>query len=305
MKHRLQKYIKHIIELSRKKELTILPGNLAFYFLVSIIPVASITFYICTFFNASLEVITSFIKNTFSTDVVSMLNPIFIKHGFSIETLIFVVMAFFIATNGADAIIIASNSVFNIENKGIIRRRIKAIILTILIILLFSFMLFVPLFGGQILNMIHSSGIKNIMIYSFKILYPVLKIPISIIIMFFLIKAIYTIAPDEKVSSSSVNKGAIFTTTLWLLVTYGYSLYINTIAGKNFSIYYGSLANLIIVLMWFYFLAYVFVLGLIMNYRNVNKDIELTNTFKLQELNNKVSQIKLDTVDIKNKKTSK
>ena len=60
-------------------------------------------------------------------------------------------------------------------------------------------------------------------------------------------------APDKKIPSRNVTGGAIFTTFGWVVITDIYSYYISHYA--NYSVFYGSLANIIILMLWVYFLA--------------------------------------------------
>ena len=50
--------------------------------------------------------------------------------------------------------------------------------------------------------------------------------------------------------------------------------------------------NIVILLLWFYGLAYVFVLGLYLNKYNTESNIEKTNTIKLEEIRKKVKDTK-------------
>ena len=54
---------------------------------------------------------------------------------------------------------------------------------------------------------------------------------------------------------------------------------------------YGNLANIVILLLWFYVLAYVFVIGLYLNKKSAEAGIEKTNTIKLDEIRKKVNEV--------------
>ena len=112
----------------------------------------------------------------------------------------------------------------------------------------------------------------------------------SFFVILFLIKLLYTLSPDDRIPSKYTTKGAVFTTISWIIATYVYSFYINNIADYN--LVYGNLANIVILLFWFYVLAYVFVLGLFMNKRNNEIGIEKTNSIKLDEIRKRVEQEK-------------
>ena len=91
---------------------------------------------------------------------------------------------------------------------------------------------------------------------------------------FFTIKVIYTIAPNVNIPSSSVNKGALLTTIVWVVSTYGFSFYVINLA--NYTKFYGNLSNLIILMIWIYWLCYVFVFGMTINeYKLNNKEHDI------------------------------
>ena len=70
-------------------------------------------------------------------------------------------------------------------------------------------------------------------------------------------------APDMTIKSKYTNRGALFTTLAWIIITRVYAIYLNNI--NTYNIFYGSLANVVIVLFWFYLLSYVFTMGMALN----------------------------------------
>ncbi len=285
---KVKDFVINIYNIMNEPEMLTLPSTLAYYFVLAIVPIISFLLLIATSFNLSTTFITQFIEENFSKEVMTAITPMITGYNFNFGFVFYLLMAFFIVSNGSDSIIIASNMVFNIENKNYFKRRIKACVMTVLLFVLFTFMLIVPIFGEQILNLATMVGFNNRIIDALKMLYPVLNLPITIIIMYFSIKLIYVIAPDEKIKSKYVTKGAIFTTSVWVIATLIYSYYIKNIATYN--LYYAGLSNIVILMVWFYILAFVFVMGLTFNYQNINENIEKTNNIKLKELEEKVRE---------------
>ena len=291
MLEKLKSFFKNLISIMKRKEMLILPGHLAFYFVLSVVPIITIIFFVATSFNLSLCVITNFIEVNFSKEVLDVIYPILDNTGFTIGNIVFLCIAFFLASNGFDSIIIASNAIFNLDNSKYFRRRLKALVLTFLMVLLFTFILIVPLFGDTILSILMNfTKEDNTLINIFNILYPVLNIPITFLVVFLFIKLVYTIAPDDVIPSKYVNKGTIFTTFCWMIITVIYSYYIRNFA--HFNTYYGGLSSIVILMLWFYLMAYVFVVGLAFNHINVEERIEKTNTMKLDEIQKKVKATK-------------
>lgn len=288
---KIKEYLKEYFTILRRKEITILPANLAYFFFTSTLPIAALLVYAATSFSLSFDIVMEFLKDTVSPALLNIMLPIVQNSTLNGASIFILLITVFVASNGAHSIIVASNTVFNIKNRNYFYRIFKAFIITILIILILIFLLIVPIFGESILKLFGFIGIEHEVIYAFNILYPVLKYPISILIIFLLVKMVYTIAPDEKIKSAYVNKGALFTTVGWLIVSFIYGLYINNIAIKTFNLYYGSFATIVMILLWFYLIAYIFVLGLVMNYKNMETKISETNKIALAEIKNKVIEM--------------
>ncbi|MCI6350089.1 MAG: YihY/virulence factor BrkB family protein [Tenericutes bacterium] len=290
MLDKFKNFCLNVYEIMMKPEMLTLPSSLAYYFVLSIVPIISLLLMIASSFNLSTSFLTEFFENNFSAELVKMITPLVTNQSFSIGFIIYILVAFFLASNGSDAIIVTSNQIFNIDNKNYFKRRIKAFFLTIILFLLFTFMLVVPVFGEQLISIAGHIGIDSSIIDVLKALYPVLNLPLTLLVLYFGIKLIFIIAPDEKIKSSDVNKGAIFTTLCWVLVTNVYAYYLKHIATYN--VYYAGLSTLVMLMVWFYFLAFVFVMGLSFNYRIATEHIEKTNAIKLKEIEEKVKASK-------------
>lgn len=286
MKERIEKFY----NLISRKELSILPGNLAYSFFLSIIPILTLIVYILTTFNLPMDTVNNFLTETFPSSVVELLQPIFTSE-LTADSLMTIILGLIVVINGCNAIIIASNTIFNVPNAPFIQRIVKSLILAICIILLFAFMFIVPLLGKSILTIIGSfTNVFNNYDKLVRILYVILQVPVSLLVVFFLIKVVYTVAPDERIPSKYTSKGAFFTAVSWLVITAVYSYYINNIA--RYDRVYGNLANIVMLLLWFYILAYIFVIGLCLNKNKTEKGIEQTNTIILDEIRKRVQEEK-------------
>ncbi len=286
----MKEKINELYNLFFGKELGVLPGNLAYSFFMALIPLLTLIFFFLTQFNLPLDIIQNFLRETFPSGVVELVQPIFTDQ-ITLSSVITLIIGLVISANGCQAIILASNTIFEVENSSYLRRFIKSVILTFCIILLFAFIVIVPLFGKSILALIGTfTDVLTKYDTLISTIYVILQVPVSLIFVYFFIKLVYTIAPDENIPSKYMTKGAIFTTISWLLLTKLFSYYINNIA--KYDLIYGNLANIVILLIWFYGLAYVFVIGLYLNKHNTEANIEKTNTIKLEEIRKKVKDTK-------------
>ena len=263
-----------------------MPGNLAYSFFLALIPIISLIFYFTTTLNLPNDILQNFITSTFPQGVSDLLQPVFTNQ-LTLDSFIPLCLGIIVVMNGCGTIIVTSNTIFRFENSSIIKRTIKSLFLVVIIILLFAFIFIVPLLGRTIIDLI---GTVTNLVSKHQVMidtiYFILQVPVSLIIIFFIIKTIYMIAPDQKLSGKYVNRGAAFTTISWMIVTWGYSYYVNNIA--SYDAVYGNLANIVMLLFWFYILGYIFVIGLFLNKTRTDAGIELENTMRLEEIRNKI-----------------
>ena len=260
---RAKGFLKKAIELIKKPEMRILPGHLAFFFVMSLIPIVALIGALASRLSISLDIIKEALGVSIPIGVEDFVHSIVSGKGLSFNIGIFFLSAFILASNGTHAIIIASNEIYKIKPKDVLRRRTKAILMTVILVEILFFLLIVPVFGDTIFNILKTSFDNSHTTEVLYRIYRLLKYPLSIAVIYLNIKLIYIIAPDEEIEGNTATKGAIFTTISWIICSEIYSFYLDTFT--KYDIFYGSISNIIILLLWVYMLSYIFVLGLVIN----------------------------------------
>lgn len=256
-------FFSKFISLMRKSELRILPGQLAFFLVLSLIPLIALIGTIASALSIPVGTIRSVIGNSVPDAVADIIVSVMSAKGLSFNVVAFFVAAFVLASNGTNSMIITSNEIYKIKADSFFRRRLKAIMMTLSLVGLFFFLLVVPIWGDTIFAIIKLSASKKVPIDFIYRIFKLLQYPLTILVLYFNIKLMYITAPDEKIKSKETTKGAIFTTVGWILASEIYSFYISTFS--NYSMFYGSISNVVILLLWVYILSYIFVLGMIIN----------------------------------------
>lgn len=244
-------------------EMKILPGQLAFFFVLTLVPLIALILSIASNLHIPTNVINTMIENQFPDTLVDFVKYLSGSEGAHINTIIFLVSTLFLASQGTYSMIIASNQIYKIKNKGFLYDKVKSVFMLVVLIILLTFIIFVPIFGDFIIKWI-TSIVDNTTINGYiNGIYQIINLPLSWFFIFFSIKLLYTMAPDYKLSSKNVNYGALFTSFTWMIFTKLYSLYINTFGG--YTTLYGSISGLIVLMWWIYFLSYLFVMGMALN----------------------------------------
>ncbi len=276
LKLELKEFYENFKKVLFKPEMAILPGQLAYFFVLAIVPTITLISYEAALLNLSTDVIYDFIGSAFSSDIASMLLATTSSNEKGIGFFLVVIIGYFIASNGPASIIITSNTIYGEKQEGFFKRRLKALIMTFVLVLLFIFMLIVPVFGTKIIELFKFVDLNSNVTDNVSMIITFLQGPITWLIMYFFIKILYTMAPNKKVRSKNVGYGALFTTFSWVIITYIYSYYINNLA--HYTTFYGGLANIVILMFWFYLLAYAFTIGMALNYRKEEIELEKTGT---------------------------
>ena len=277
IKNSLKKMYKNIM----RPEMKILPGQMSFFMVLSMIPLIALIVALASRFSLSITgFINSFLDNI-PKEAANIINALIKGDGLNFNMTVFYISALILASNGTHSMILASNTMYKFDNKSYLRRRFKALLMTGILVVLILFIILVPAFGDFIFKGInYFIGENNVTIYAYK-LYRIIKYPLSLVFIFISIKLLYTMAPDTRIKSKTTTKGSIFTTIFWILATEIYSFYVGHFTKYN--LFYGSVANIIVLLLWVYLLSYIFVLGMALN-ETEYFEIERTRELNLKEL---------------------
>lgn len=268
----VKKFILELYRILRLPEMLILPGNLAFFLFMSLVPIINLIGLIASSFSLSTGVLVEFISSNLPSGVVDILIPFIDGSNLTTANIIFVVIGFYVASNGPDSLITASNILYKLDNDVYIFRRTKALFMTFWLVLLIVFVLVFLGFGNLILSWLLNLNVLGGFISKNYEIITILKYLIAFLFIFFLIKILYTLAPNKNIKSKYMNKGAFFSTISIMLVTAIYSFYVTNIA--HYDVMYGSLANLTILVFFLYLISYILVLGIAINYNYNSKILE-------------------------------
>lgn len=287
-----------------RSEMLILPGQIAFFLFLSIVPTITLIGYACSYLNISNDLVQQLISNAFGNDISDLVTPIITATEITPAFFISLGVGYFLASNGMASIIVASNTIYGIKDSGFFKRRLKAIVMELVIVFLFLFILIVPLLGDSIVSLLHYFNLDTSTTATIIGTFNFLSGPFSWLIIFLFIRTIYAMAPDKRLVSRHVSGGALFTTIAWIGITSLYSYYISNFA--NYSVFYGSLANIVILMIWVYFLSYAFVIGMAMNYHQDLEKIGVMEISKLiEESANSAPVLPEEPKDDNNKKNKK
>ena len=190
-------FIKQAIELVKKPYMRTLPGQLAFFTLMSLIPLIAVIGSLANTFSLSLDMVENTISNLPMDLTYLFSNPTTITaKGLNFNMVIFFITAFLLASNGMHSVIITANEIHEKEDEGMLARRLKAIAMTFVVVGLLFFLIIYSVFGNLIFTVLNES-VNNIFVLAITTLcFKYLKIPIILIFIFINLKQLYKMVPD-------------------------------------------------------------------------------------------------------------
>ena len=144
--------IKRLIKIISREEMQILPGQLAFFIVFSLIVIFTLIGLV--FSNYVTHELVVLFENTLPQAVSAIFKSILETNNEEFNIIVFIICALFIASGGCSAMIITSNALYHIKNDNFVKQKIKAFIMTIILIILILFTVLVPAFGEFIINLI-------------------------------------------------------------------------------------------------------------------------------------------------------
>ena len=134
MKKGFKEVWKSLVEIVKKPEMRILPGQLAFFLLLSIIPLVAVVAVMAGKFSLPIEDIVQAIDSSLPSDIANFIRDI-INSKVDVNIVIFCLSAFILASNGPMSMIAGSNLLYKIKDKDVVSTRIKAIIMTLFLVI--------------------------------------------------------------------------------------------------------------------------------------------------------------------------
>ncbi len=242
-------------------------AQLAFYFLMSIVPTIIVLSQLLGIFSISLGTLGDLIEQYVAEDVANVVLKLFAYQSTGAMNIVFVAITLWAASRAEFALMRIANYTLTggkSTGNGYWRERIRAFKTMALTLFTLAFGLIILVYGELIIKLVAATLITTIgMNYKVDVFWLVLRWPVTMALYFLMVSYSYYILPSERLKFRQIVPGSIFASVGMLVVTVGYKIYAEYVS--NYDILYGSMAAVVAVMMWFYFLAWALVLGVLCN----------------------------------------
>lgn len=269
--------IQTILDNMGKDHISEFSAQCAYYVILSFIPFVILLLTLIQYTNIEqqqlFDIISKIIPSSMNEMVLGIVKEVYSKSVGTVSiSLIFTLLS---ADRGLFALIKGLHLIYNYSDnkrKSMIYLKLTSILKTIVFIILVTVGAVILVFGKPIISTIQEKfGIFE----NYTIISQIITQIIFILVAFVVFLCLYKFMPGHKITFKSQVPGAIFSSIALIIISFIFSRYLDIF--KGFSITYGSLTALMLIMMWTYTCFYVIFLG-----------AEINKFYNMKNLNTKV-----------------
>lgn len=243
-------------------------AEMGFYFIFSIIPLLTLMLQILSFFDLAGRLydsmFTRFQGDGMATYVLSAVQSALSSASFSVA---FIIVALWGASKIIFSMIRMANYTYRVDEikrNSYVRSRLRSVITVAILILMIVATLVVFVYGNSLVRLANAV-LQEFLNITFNAdwLFSILWWPIVLAVYWMFLAITYKLLPGRKISIKHTVPGSLFAAIGIVIITAGYSVYLKYFS--NFNVVYGSLGAVIALLLWFYLVSYILILGMVIN----------------------------------------
>ncbi|MGH7231499.1 MAG: YihY/virulence factor BrkB family protein, partial [Nitrospiraceae bacterium] len=266
----LKELVRRVWHEIQKDEILGRSAQLAYYFLLALFPALLFLTALIGLFpiESIMPELTGYLRTMLPDDALSLVEKYLqqVVRGSGGDILSLGLLgALWASSSGVTAIMESLNAVYNApETRPLWKMRLVAIAMTLglagFIIVSLTLVLYGEHIGSWIADWIGLGWL-------FTLAWVILQWPVVVALMLFAVAVMYYVSPNVTQDWRWVTPGSLFAVVMWLAVSLGFKVYVENFGNYNAA--YGSIAGVIVLMLWFYLTGAVLLLG-----GEVNAEIE-------------------------------
>lgn len=241
-----------------KKNISAFAASTAFFLFLSMIPLLMALCAVLPYTRLTednlISAITQFTPDAMDAMVVRIVSDVYARSAGTIT--VFALVAIWSAAKAMLALIYGLNEVNDFEEKrNYFVLRTIACFYTVIILVAIVIALLVMVFGNVIVDILLADIPPLHIVVRFIMHFRFL---VSWVILTFIFAMIYAFVPSRKLRFKQQLPGAAFAAVLWSAASFAFAVYVDHFNGFGT---YGSLTTVVILMLWFYMLMYILMIG--------------------------------------------
>ena len=239
-------------------------AQMSFYIVLSLVPTLIVLTQILGVLEVSIDILVEWIDLYVAPKMADTLLGVIEDRpmGAATSNIIMILMALWASSRAQFSLMRIANYTYSSGQTtgGFFRERFRSIKTMALTLFTIAFVVIILVYGKVILMLVMGPLVEDSIINT---LWTWMRWPLAGVLYFLLVSYVYYVLPYEKLGYKEILPGSCFGSIGMLVVTICYSAYANY--AVNYDIIYGSLASIVALMFWFYFLSWALGVGIVFN----------------------------------------
>ncbi len=265
-----EEFVKYMYEVIRSGELPKNAALLAYSFILSFVPLIIILISFSGHLALPSKEVYEILKFILPEDAYEIVLDVTdeVLTSSALGKISFIPLIYF-TSHATRAVIRTTDSVYTEgKRRGGIKLYVISVMYAMVLLLALCFLLSSVVFGDILIEYFFSlfSLPEGGMIMRWV---SILRFVFAFFILWGFLCMVYAASPNVRLVFSDVYYGALFSSVGWIIISAGFSFYVNNFS--SYGLLFGSLGGIFILLVWLYISSYIMLLGVYIN-RGVCKD---------------------------------
>ncbi len=238
-------------------------ATIAYFMFLSVLPTVILASQALGLFSLSIDTILNWAEINVSGSGFEMIQSLLKHRSTGTNNLILIIIVMWAASRANIYLIRLTNYTLfdgHIMGKGYIRDRFKSLITVFIAIAVITLSVVVLVYIPIFLN---TTFDQNEVTKAIGDVWLAMRWLVVLSLYFLVISVVFYSLPTWRVPYSEIVPGSLFTSVGLIVVSYLFNFYVNL--STNYDILYGSFANAVALIIWFWIMGWVMVIGIIFN----------------------------------------
>ncbi len=238
-------------------------ATIAYFLFLSILPMLILMSQALGLFSLSIDTILKWAEINVSGDGFQLLQSLLRHRSTGTNNLILALVALWAASRANIYLVRLANYTFYdgaIVGKGYVRDRIRSLVTVVIalgtLILSLVVLVYAPIYLEKVFS-------KSEMGYAIGEVWLSMRWLVVLGLYFLVISLVFYFLPSWRLNYVDIIPGSIFTSIGLIIVSVGFNAYVSF--STNYDLLYGSFANAVAIIIWFWAIGWVLVIGIIFN----------------------------------------
>jgi membrane protein len=266
----LVELFKRTFKEASEDHLSAFAGNLTYRGLFALFPFLVFLLSLLGLFGAPqlLDSLLQQASNVLPQDAVSLIEGQLVglaqtkaQGAFTVSAIIAILLALWGVSGAFRSVIEAMNVMYGVEEaRPLWKQYLISILLSLGVAALILSALGLIVFGPRIGRAVAEAvGLGSI----FQLVWNIVQWPVLVGVVLFAFALVYYYAPDVEQRFKWISPGSMVAVVVWILFSLAFSLYVNKFSSFNAT--YGSLAGIIVLMLYIYYSSFIMLIGAEMN----------------------------------------